>query len=68
MLKIIYETGAFTISLDPQLEMKSGIVMYENLAEKNAKRILKAQKLEVMDNISVDWLPKNLDTEAERRT
>lgn len=54
--------------MDPQLEMKSGIVMYENLAEKNAKRILKAQKLEVMDNISVDWLPKNLDTEAERRT
>lgn len=65
LLKIIYETGAFTISLDPQLEMKSGIIMYEKLAEKDEKKILKAQKLEVMDNISVDWLPKNIDSEAE---
>ena len=34
--------------------------MYEHLADKQHKRILKAEKLEYMDNICVKWLPDNL--------
>lgn len=60
ILRVVYELGDFTVSLDPQLEEKSGLVMYEHLADKQNKRILKAEKLEYMDNICVKWLPDNL--------
>ncbi len=60
ILRVVYELGDFTVSLDPQLEEKSGLVMYEHLADKQHKRILKAEKLEYMDNICVKWLPDNL--------
>lgn len=60
ILRVVYELGDFTVSLDPQLEEKSGLVMYERLADKQHKRILKAEKLEYMDNICVKWLPDNL--------
>ena len=39
--------------------------MYEKIAEKEDKRVLEATKLEFMDNISVKWLPENIDNEAE---
>ena len=60
ILRVVYELGDFTVSLDPQLEEKSGLVMYEHLADKQHKRILKAEILEYMDNICVKWLPDNL--------
>ena len=65
ILRVIYETGAFTVSLDPNLEKESGLVMYERLENKQAKQILSAEELEFMDNISVNWLPQNLNTEGE---
>lgn len=39
--------------------------MYEKLSEKEDKRILEATKLEFMDNISVKWLPSDIDNEGE---
>ena len=39
--------------------------MYERKDEKEDKRILEATKLEFMDNISIKWLPENIDNEAE---
>ena len=65
MLKVIYESGPFTVSLDENLTRKSGLIMYEDLVEKEEKRILKSETLEFMDNISVNWIPKDIDTEAE---
>lgn len=65
ILRIAYETGDFTISLDPNFATKSGLIMYERKEEKEDKRILKATKLEFMDNISVKWLPENLDELGE---
>ena len=65
ILRIVYEAGDFTISLDPQFAQKSGIVMYEKSSEKEDKRILKATKVEFMDNISVKWLPDNLNKVGE---
>lgn len=64
ILRVVFELGDFTVSLDPQLQEKSGLVMYEKLSEKQNKKILKAEKLEYMDNICVKWLPENL-TDAE---
>ncbi len=65
LLKTVYDLGDFTISLDPQLELKSGLVMYESIETKENKQILKADKLDFMDNISIKWLPNNLNNEAE---
>lgn len=61
LLRVIYETGHFTVSLDPEFAQESGLVMYENLVEKQQKKILKATKVEFMDNISIKWLPENIN-------
>lgn len=65
ILRIIYETGDFTISLDPKFAQKSGLVMYERAEEKEDKRILKATRVEFMDNISIKWLPDDLNQAGE---
>ena len=65
LLRIVYETGYFTVSLDPNFAKKSGLVMYESKENKEEKKILKATKVEFMDNISVKWLPSNLNNEAD---
>lgn len=49
----------------PKLCQKSGIVIYDNSTVKEFRRILEAGKLEFMDNISIRWIPDNIDTEAE---
>ena len=61
ILRIVYEQGAFTVSLDQNFAKKSGIVIYENPETKESRRILKAEKKEYLDNISVTWLPNNLN-------
>ena len=65
ILGIIYKGGRFTVSLDPNFSLESGIVIYETLEDKRSQRKLFASELEFMDNISIDWLPTNIDTEAE---
>lgn len=65
LLRLFYEGGAFTIALDDALERKSGIVMYERINEKDTKKILKVEELEFVDNISIDWLPSNINEEGE---
>lgn len=65
LLRLFYEGGAFTIALDEDLARKKGLVMYERLAEKDERKILKVDELEFVDNISINWLPDNLDTQGE---
>lgn len=65
LLKIAYETGNFTISLDPNFAKKSGLIMYEHEETKETKQVLKAEKVEFMDNISVKWLPSDIDKQGE---
>lgn len=64
ILRIVYEQGAFTVSLDQNFAKKSGIVIYENLETKESRRILKAEKKEYLDNISVTWIPDNINEHA----
>lgn len=65
ILSIIYKGGKFTISLDTRLARENEIVIYENhiLPEETIK--LSAKDLEFMDNISIDWLPNNIDNEKD---
>ena len=65
LLKVVYGQGPFTIPLDQNFAKKSGIVIYDNSTVKEFRRILEAGKLEFMDNISIRWIPDNIDTEAE---
>lgn len=64
-LSIVYGTGKFTVILDRNLNWDKGIVLYENLQNKTVSRRLEASTLDTMDNISIAWLPENIDTEAE---
>jgi len=65
LLRVVFEAGYFTISLDPSFAQESGLIMYERLEEKHARQILKATKVDFMDNISVKWLPEDIHEIAE---
>jgi hypothetical protein len=65
ILMIIYDAGRFTIILDRDLSWNKGIVIYDNLGEKKVSKQLYASRVDDMDNISINWLPENLDTEAD---
>lgn len=65
ILSIVYKGGRFTVTLDPNFTLKSGIVLYETKDEIKYHNKLYAKELEFMDNISGDWLPLNIDTEKD---
>ena len=65
ILSIIYNGGRFTITLDPTLALESGIVIYDDPEIKEEKRKLSAKELNFMDNISIDWIPQNIDNEQD---
>ena len=65
MLAVAYDAGNFTVILDQDLSWNKGIVIYERLAEKVVSRRLEATGIDGMDNISISWLPDNLDSVAE---
>lgn len=65
ILGVIYKGGKFTITLDKRLSSESGIVIYEDSEIKEVKRKLAARDIEFMDNISIDWIPQNIDTEKD---
>lgn len=65
ILKSVYSQGAFTITLDQQFAKDSGLIIYENSQTKQSKRVLEADELEYMDNISYKWIPKNINDEAD---
>lgn len=64
ILSVIYNGGKFTVTLDPALALESGIVIYDDPEIKEGKRKLTAKNLEFMDNISIDWIPQNIDNES----
>lgn len=51
--------------LGNEFSRDKGLIMYESLADKNEKKILAAPRLEQMDNISIDWIPDNIDNERD---
>lgn len=65
MLRIAHESGAFTVVLNQDFARQNGIIMYENLEIKEVRSILVSPRPEVMDNISIKWLPENINDEAD---
>lgn len=63
-LYIIYAGGRFTVTLDKNMSNRKSVFLSENGKLKNKVRNLSADTIEYMDNISIKWLPKDIDTEA----
>ena len=65
ILKVVYDTGRFTITLDTSSDMKGSMVMYESKDNKLTRRKLQADAKDFMTNISGDWIPANINDEAD---
>ncbi len=65
ILNIIYNEGSFTISMDKNAHLESNLVMYESLNDRSSVLKISTSKLAFMDNISINWLPENINKEAE---
>ena len=65
ILAIIYNGGNFTITLDPTFAADTGIILYENHEKKEKKNRLYAKEIDSMDNISVKWIPDNINDEKD---
>lgn len=61
ILQVIYNEGRFTVTLDPNKELESGLVMFEHLNDPTSKRKLYAKNIQFMDNISIKWIPEDVN-------
>jgi hypothetical protein len=60
----LYDGGRFTVSLDKNMSNQKGLYLSEDGKTNTRTRKLSADTIDYMDNISIKWLPDNLDTEA----
>ncbi len=65
VLNIIYNEGSFTISMDKNTYLRSNLVMYESLNNRSNVRRLSTAEMPFMDNISIKWLPDDIQNEAD---
>ncbi len=63
-LYIVYQGGRFTVNLDKNMSNRKNIYLSETGKLSDKARTLSADTIDYMDNISIKWLPDNLDTEA----
>lgn len=63
-LYILYDGGRFTVSLDKNMANQKGLYLSETGKIGSRDRKLSADTIDYMDNISINWLPDNLDSEA----
>ena len=65
LLRIVYDTGRFTIVLDRAGDPMSGLIIYNSLEEKKAQQKLEAETIDFFTNIAQSWLPENIGEQAE---
>ena len=63
-LYIVYDGGRFTVTLDRNLSNRKNIFLSEDGKVKSKTRQLSADTIDYMDNISIKWLPADIDKEA----
>lgn len=61
---IIYNNGNFSITLDRNLYFNKGLIIYDDVDYKVYRTELYAEAPKTFDNISVRWLPDNLNDSA----
>ncbi len=57
--------GSFYVSIKDNKQLESGMAIYESQKDPTPKRRLSAENLQFMDNISIRWIPDNINDEAE---
>lgn len=62
---LIYNNGSFSITLDRNLYVKNGIIIYDDPDYKVFRTELQAETMDFIDNIKYTWLPDNLDTRSD---
>ena len=65
ILAIFYRGENFTVTLDSEYGRESGLVIYEELANKYTRTFLRSKDIQFFTDISIDWLPENIDNEGE---
>ena len=65
ILAIIYNEGKFTVTLDSNKTLQSGIAIYDDINHAIGQRKLEAESIRFMDNISFKWLPDDLDSDEK---
>lgn len=60
VLKLIYEVGSFTVTLDTSYNLEGALVIYESQKQKLCLETLTAEELEFMTNIDGEWIPENI--------
>lgn len=65
VLGVLYKEGGFTISLDGQEGKKPNLIIYESPEDKSEKAYLKCGDIDFISDISVDWIPSNINDEAD---
>lgn len=64
ILALIYKGENFTVTLDSEYGRESGLVIYED-KNKYTRTFLRSEDIEFFTDISVDWLPENIDNEGD---
>lgn len=64
ILAIIYKGENFTVTLDSEYGRESGLVIYEDPEDKRTRTYLKSDDIEFFSDISVNWLPQDIDNEG----
>lgn len=63
VLKVTYSEGSFIVTLKDNDSLEAGLAIFESPFDRTPKRWLKAESLQFMDNISIKWLPEDIDSE-----
>ena len=65
ILALFYRGENFTVTLDSEYGRESGLVIYEEQANKHFSTFLRSEDIEFFTDISVNWLPQNIHNEGE---
>jgi hypothetical protein len=66
ILSFMYKGENFTVTLDSEYGRESGLIIYENKNESEKwSNFLRSDDIEFFTDISVDWLPKDIDNEGD---
>lgn len=65
LLYIVYAKGKFIISLDDNMFNRNNIYLSADSGALSKQTELAAESPDYMDNISVNWISKNIDVEAD---
>lgn len=65
VLGIIYKRSDFTISLDYEKGQEASLIIYESPEDKTQKTYLKCEDIDFLSDMSIDWVPEDINDEAD---